>query len=108
VSKKKPAPAASPPRAALPPIELDPRLTIVEAAALHRTMAAHLEGGRPVVVDGSRVEEIDTAVLQLLTSLWRTAQQRGIACTWHGASEALRRTASLVGVAGILHLDAAA
>jgi anti-anti-sigma regulatory factor len=97
VSKKKTA-----------PIELDPRLTIVQAAALHRTMVAHLEEGRPVVVDGTRVEEIDTAVLQLLTSLWRTGQERGIACTWHGASDALRRTAALVGVAGILHLDAAA
>ena len=91
-----------------PPIELDPRLTIVQAAALHRTMVAHLEGGRPVIVDGTRVEEIDTAVLQLLTSLWRTGQERGIACTWHGASDALRRTAALLGVAGILHLDAAA
>ena len=104
MSKKKPAHAASPPRGALPPIELDPRLTIVQAAALHRTLLAHLEAGRPVVVDGTRVEEIDTAVLQLLTSLWRTGQQRGIACTWHGASDALRRTAALVGVAGILHL----
>ena len=108
MSKKKTAHAASPPRGEPSPIELDPRLTIVQAAALHREMVAHLEGGRPVIVDGTRVEEIDTAVLQLLTSLWRTGQERGIACTWHGASDALRRTAALVGVAGILHLDAAA
>ena len=98
MSRKRPA----------PPIELDSRPTIAQAAALQRTMMAHLEGGRPIVVDGARVEEIDTAVLQLLTSLWRTGQQRGIACTWHGASDALRRTAALIGVAGILHLDAAA
>ena len=108
MSKKKTAHAASPPRGEPPPIELDPRLTIVQAAALHRTMVAHLEEGRPVIVDGTRVEEIDTAVLQLLMSLWRTGQERGIACTWHGASDALRRTATLLGVAGILHLDAAA
>jgi anti-anti-sigma regulatory factor len=107
VSKKIPARAASP-RVAPPPIELDARLTIVQAAELHRTMAARLEGSWPVVVDGTRVEEIDTAVLQLLTSLWCTGKERGIACTWRGASDALRRSAALIGVAGILQLDAAA
>ena len=108
MSKKKTAHAAGPPRREPLPIELDPLLTIVQAAALHRTMVARLEEARPVIVDGTRVEEIDTAVLQLLTSLWRTGQERGIACTWHGASDALRRTAALVGLAGMLHLDAAA
>ena len=81
MSRKIPARAAGP-RAAPPPIELDPRLTIVQAAELHRTMAARLEGNWPVIVDGTRVEEIDTAVLQLLTSLWCTGRERGIACTW--------------------------
>ncbi len=57
---------------------------------------------RQCVVDGTRVEEIDTAILQLLASLWRTSLERGIACTWHGASEALRQTAALVGVAELL------
>jgi anti-anti-sigma regulatory factor len=107
VSKKKSARAASQ-RHAPPPIELEPRLTIVQAAALHRTMLERLEGGAPIIVDGSHVEEIDTAVLQLLTSLWRTGQERGITCAWRGSSDALRRTAALVGVAGILQLDAAA
>jgi anti-anti-sigma regulatory factor len=101
-------PARAPsPRAAPPPIELDPRLTIVQAAELHRMMVARLEGNWPFIVDGTRVEEIDTAVLQLLTSLWRTGRERGIACTWRGASDALRRSAALIGVAGILQLDAA-
>ena len=104
MSRKKPARATSPPCGAPPHIELDPRPTIAQAAALQRTMVAYLEAGRPVVVDGSRVEEIDTSVLQLLTSLWRTGRERGIACTWRGASDALRRTAALVGLAEILHL----
>lgn len=107
MSKKSPARAAAP-RPAPPPIELDPRLTIVQAAELHRTMAARLEGNWPVIIDGTRVEEIDTAVLQLLTSLWCTGRERGIACTWRGASDALRHSAVLIGVAGILQLDGAA
>jgi anti-anti-sigma regulatory factor len=85
-------------------IELDARMTIAQAADLHRLLLSRLAAGEPVVIDGTRVEEIDTAVLQLLTSLWRTAQDRGIACTWHGASEALRYTANLIGVAGAVGL----
>jgi anti-anti-sigma regulatory factor len=85
-------------------IELDARITIVQAADLHRLLLSRLAAGEPVVIDGTRVEEIDTAVLQLLTSLWRTAQDRGIACTWHGASEALRYTANLIGVAEAVRL----
>ncbi|MGB6308080.1 MAG: STAS domain-containing protein [Steroidobacteraceae bacterium] len=108
MTKKKPARAASKRHAPPPPLELEPRLSIVQAAALHRTMLERLERGAPIVIDGTHVEEIDTAVLQLLTSLWRTGRERGVACTWRGSSDALRRAATLVGVAGILQLDAAA
>ena len=104
MSKKKPARAASLKRAKqAAPIELDVRMTIVQAADLHRTLLARLALGKAVVVDGTRVEEIDTAMLQLLASLWRTCLERGIACTWLGASDALRQTAHLVGLRGMLH-----
>jgi anti-anti-sigma regulatory factor len=83
-------------------IELDARVTIVQAADLHRTLVQRLASGRPLVVDGNRVEEIDTAVLQLLASLWRSSKERGIACSWLGASDALRRAARLIGLAELL------
>ena len=83
---------------------LDVQLNIAEAADLHRALIALLAQGGPVVVDGTRVEEIDTAMLQLLTSLWRTGAERGIACTWFGASGPLRQAASLVGLAAILNI----
>jgi anti-anti-sigma regulatory factor len=103
VSKKKLS-RAKPKRAAQPQrVELDVRLSIAQAADLHRTLLASLAEGGPVVVDGSRVEEIDTAMLQLLASLWRTSGERGIACTWLGASGALRQMAALIGVAEILN-----
>jgi len=85
------------------PLQLESRLTIVQAAALHRTLAALLADGGPIALDGTRVEEIDTAILQLLASLWRTARERGIPCTWRGTSEVLRRTAILIGMAEALH-----
>ena len=82
---------------------LDVQLNIADAAELHRALMALLAQGGPVLVDGTRVEQIDTAMLQLLTSLWRTSAERGIACTWFGASGALRQTASLVGLSAILN-----
>ncbi len=86
------------------PIELEARTTIVQAADLHRMLSARVAQAEGVVVDGTRVQEIDTAILQLLASLWCTCLERGIACTWHGTSEALCRTASLVGLADVLQL----
>jgi anti-anti-sigma regulatory factor len=112
VKKKKPPRAARPARIKLGArativaesarIELDARATIVQAVDLHRTLLERLASGQPIVVDGSRVEEIDTAILQLLASLWRTTRERGIACKWDGASDPLRRTASLVGLSEML------
>ena len=110
MSEKKATRAAKPTRApkphatddplvVVPPmIELEAKITIVHAAALHRALTASLAQGHPIVLDGSRVEEIDTAILQLLTSLWLTCLERGFTCTWHGVSDALRRTAVLIGV----------
>lgn len=105
MSKKKPSRAAKAASAKQPaPIELDERMTIVQAAELHRTLVARLAQGAAIVIDGTRVEEIDTAVLQLLASLWRTGAERGVACTWRGASDTLRQTADLIGMAEMLHL----
>ena len=66
-------------------------------------LMARLAHGGPVAVDGAHVEEIDTAMLQLLASLWHTARERGIPCAWQAASDALRHTAALIGVAEALH-----
>ncbi len=85
-------------------IELEARMTIAQAADLHRKLLARTAQGVGVVVDGSRVEEIDTAILQLLASLRRTCLERGIACTWHGASDTLRQAADLIGLADLLQL----
>jgi anti-anti-sigma regulatory factor len=104
VSKKSPPRAAPATRVKQPaPVELDARMTIVQAASLHQTLLTRVSQGEPIVVDGTQVEQIDTAILQLLASLWRTCRARGIDCTWQGASEALRDSAALVGVAGMLH-----
>lgn len=77
-------------------------MTIVQVADLHRSLVDHLASGKTLVIDGSRVEEIDTAVLQLLASLLRGCTERGIGCSWHGASEPLLRAARLIGLDRLL------
>ena len=84
-------------------VELSGRLTIMRAAELHRMLVERLAQGGTIVVDGAQVEEIDTSILQLLVSLWRTSSERGIECSWQGASDVLKKTAARIGVAEYLH-----
>ena len=67
-------------------IALVERQDISGAAALHVRLSAAVADSREIVIDGGDVDEIDTAVVQLLVSLWRTC------------------TATLLGVAGFLEL----
>jgi anti-anti-sigma regulatory factor len=88
-------------------IVLDQRLSIAQVAVLHGSLQEALRAGAPVTVDGSGVVEIDTAGLQLLVSLWLSSRALGIDCAWHGISEALRRTAALIGLTEALHFPVA-
>ena len=88
-------------------IELGARTSIAQAVELHRALVTRLAAGGHLLIDGGRVEEIDTAILQMLASLWRSAHDRRLSCTWHRASDALRRSAQLVGLAGALGLQEA-
>ncbi|HLW22968.1 MAG TPA: STAS domain-containing protein [Steroidobacteraceae bacterium] len=88
-------------------IVLEERVTIAQAAELHRSLCASFANGAAIAVDGSRVGEIDTAVLQLLASLWRSCQHRGTDCVWQGASTSLRRAANLIGLIEILQFPSA-
>jgi anti-anti-sigma regulatory factor len=84
------------------PIELAAELTIAHAAELQRTLRQRLAAGA-LSIDASRVKQIDTSILQLLVSASRACAQRGVACSWTGVSDTMRRCASLIGVAEFLH-----
>jgi anti-anti-sigma regulatory factor len=86
-------------------IELPARLSIAHSQELQRTLVARLASGAVLLVDGSRVEEVDTAILQLLASAWRTGAQRGVERGWQGVSQALRDSARLIGIAEMLQFD---
>ena len=110
MKKKRPARPVKPAPIELKPapIELPARLTIAQSVELRRTLVKALADGAPLYLDGSHVEEVDTAILQLLSSAWLDASQRGVACRWQGASSALRNSATLIGVSEILQFDRAA
>ena len=84
-------------------LELPAELTIAQAAELQRSFKDALADGA-LIVDGTRVTQIDTSILQLLASAWRTGAERGTPCSWAGTSDALRRSAALIGVAEALQL----
>ncbi len=107
MSKRKAPRAPKAKSKAQSPIVLAGRLTIVDATQLRRTLQAALAGGGPVVLDGTRAEDTDTAILQLLASLWRTCLAREIGCRWEGVSEALRESANLIGLTEALHMPGA-
>ncbi len=87
------------------PVQLAARMSIAQSAELHRTLTACLASGAPLLIEGGGVEQIDTSILQLLVCAWQVAAQRGIECRWQGASLALCRSAMLIGVAEVLHLE---
>jgi anti-anti-sigma regulatory factor len=98
--KKKKSPSAEPSK----PFELAPHLSVAQAADLHRDLKARVADGNGLILDGGRVEQIDTAVLQLLASTWQTCLRQGTPCSWQAVSENLRLSATLIGVGDALHL----
>lgn len=76
-------------------------------AALKAELLGALDAGA-IVLDGSQVERVDTAALQLLVLFRRELDARGGTLGWHGTSDALNEAAGLLGLAQLLNLPAAA
>lgn len=79
-------------------IPLPPNCTTVEAPPLHALMLA-AAGEGPVRVDGTSVENLGQAVLQLLLGA-----ARGPGLAWAGASDALTARAGSLGLSAALGL----
>jgi anti-anti-sigma regulatory factor len=80
--------------------------------ALDRTVAGDLHarflealGGASITLDGSRVERVDVAGVQLLCALMIAAGQRGVQLGWTAVSPALSTCARLLGVRDMMRLD---
>jgi phospholipid transport system transporter-binding protein len=78
---------------------------ITDVIDMHRQLRDALNVS-PVVLDGTTVDRVDTAALQLLVAFQRDAQKRGHQVSWAGASAPLYDAASQLGLAQTLALPA--
>ena len=88
-------------------IYCSPELDISGAQDLYDTLQAALGAQRPVVIDATHVERVDTAVLQMLCAFVRDAQASGIVVQWRQSSPALENAARLLNVQACLALPMA-
>lgn len=87
-------------------LNLEPSCTLREGADMQFSLIA--ARGDPVVVDGSAVERIDTAGLQLLVALARREQDSGRKLEWKAASTSLVSSSVRLGLVDVLGLGALA
>lgn len=81
---------------------LPTRLTTMAAGPLAKKLLESVETRMPLSLDGSAVESIGQACLQVLASARKTAVSRGIGFSIHEPSEALREGCALTGLDHLL------
>lgn len=85
-------------------VMLEAALGIRDARALHEKLNTVLTAATTVVLDGSRVERLDAAAMQVLAGFTRAARERGLALTWQSPSPALQQAARVLGFETILEM----
>jgi phospholipid transport system transporter-binding protein len=83
---------------------LAPTCTLRESLALKAELIERCGLHSDMAIDGSAVERIDTAGLQLLAAFFLDMGARQKSIRWCGASESLRSAARQVGLDGLLGL----
>lgn len=85
-------------------VALEAALGIADARTLHEKLNAALAAATPVVMDASRVERLDAAVMQVLTGFCRAARERSLAVTWENPSPSLQQAVRLLGLEAIFEM----
>lgn len=78
--------------------------TLADAGALRARLKRLIAHPRPLTLDGSFVERIDTATMQVLIAFVRDRRERGLPVMWHGDAPAFTEAATLLGIHGLLGL----
>lgn len=87
-------------------VELPPDCRLAAQAVLKAQLQEVL-CKREIVLDGERVERVDTAALQLLVLFRRELESQGGKLGWRGVNPALGAAAGLLGLEQLLNLPAA-
>jgi anti-anti-sigma regulatory factor len=85
-------------------LKLEPSCTLRDSIDMQFQLLAVDFGNSDVVVDGSAVERIDTAGLQMLLAFAKHQASRGKALRWSAVSPELTRGSQLLGLAALLGL----
>lgn len=89
-------------------LRLPDSIGIADVAEVKVFLEPYLSGHESLTIDGSEVDTIDGAGLQLLVGFVREATNQPIALKWDGVSEVLIQAAAHFGVSAVLGLDAPA
>lgn len=81
-------------------------LEIADAGILLEQLRAVVKSNSNILIDGSQIRAIDTAILQLLAVLFCQALKRKIGISWQQPSDTLRKSAALLGLETHLCLEA--
>ena len=87
------------------PVVLKPQQDIKSIVELQKQLLNAYGAGSDVVVDASRVETIDTAVLQLLAAFANSMRAQSRAVDWKDPSPCFRELAELTDIGSSLRLD---
>lgn len=79
-------------------IQLDEILDISHANSIHQRLKTTMNAGENCVLDGSAVEHVDTAGIQLLFAFIKTSNKQGSQIQWQGVSEKLRSAMDRLGM----------
>jgi len=79
-------------------------LDISRVGEFHSQLTAALGKGGEIVIDAAELGRIDAAALQLLTAFFQDAAARKVTAKWNTPSDALIRSAGLLGLSTELGL----
>jgi len=85
-------------------VALQVALGAADARRLYEKLGAALANATAIVMDGERVERIDSAALQVLANFCRAARERGVALVWQNPSTGLQQAAQNLGLQTILEM----
>lgn len=80
-------------------------LDISRASDLHTALSKALKRKPPFVLDGSKVERIDTAGMQILAAFCHTIRHREIEFRWHKPSINLLKSTELLGMQTLFGIE---
>lgn len=72
--------------------------TIEEVGGIRQRLLNSFDGDVPLTIDLGAVDRVDTAFLQLLCSLVREADVRGVALRWEKPSKSFNEASALLGI----------